>query len=205
MNRAVFLDRDGTINQDRGFIVKPEEFIFEDGAVAAIRLLNQAGFRVIVVSNQAGIAYGHFSEQAVEDLHQWAAKELAAQGARIDAFYYCPHHPDGQPPYRQACLCRKPAPGMLLQAAADFSLDLAASWLVGDHQSDIAAGIAAGVIPVFVLTGHGRRELARVAAQTRRAENLYEAVTKHILGVCCKSPRTEKTLCHGGHRVRTEV
>ena len=178
---AVFLDRDGTINQDRGYIVNREDFIFEEGAVAAISLLNQAGFRVIVVSNQAGIAHGHFSPQAVDSLHRWVNVQLAAAGAHIDAFYYCPHHPAGLPPYRQVCDCRKPAPGMLLKAAADFSLDLAACWLVGDHQSDIAAGIAAGVKPLFILTGHGRQELPKVAASTPRAANLYEAVTRHIL------------------------
>jgi D-glycero-D-manno-heptose 1,7-bisphosphate phosphatase len=195
MNRAIFLDRDGTINQDRGYIYKPEEFIFEDRAIEAISLLNQAGFIVIVVSNQAGIAHGHFSEQAVDDLHQWLSGQLALHGARIDAFYYCPHHPDGQSPYRKQCNCRKPAPGMLLQAAADFSIDLASSWMVGDHQSDMAAGIAAGVTPVFVLTGHGKHELPRVAAATRKAENLYEAVTKYILNTQSRQPIQGRRLC----------
>ncbi|WP_156478563.1 D-glycero-beta-D-manno-heptose 1,7-bisphosphate 7-phosphatase [Anaerosporomusa subterranea] len=181
MNRAIFLDRDGTINQDRGYIHKPSEFIFEYRAIEAISLLNQAGFIVIVVSNQAGIAHGHFSEQAVDCLHQWVSGQLALHGARIDAFYYCPHHPNGQSRYRTKCDCRKPAPGMLLRAAADFSIDLAASWMVGDHRSDMEAGTAAGVTPVFVLTGHGKQELPHIATSTRQAENLYEAVTKHIL------------------------
>lgn len=181
MIRAVFLDRDGTINQDRGYIYKPCDVVFEDGAPAAIAMLNQAGYKVIVVSNQAGIAYGHFSELAVRALHQWMAEQLLKQGAVIDAFYYCPHHPDGKDNYRVTCQCRKPAPGMLLNAAADFSIDLASSWMVGDHQSDMAAGIAAGTKPVFVLTGHGQQELFRVSAATPVAKNLYDAVTKHIL------------------------
>lgn len=181
MNRAVFLDRDGTINEDRGYIQDTSDFIFEHRSIDAIRLLNRAGFKVVVISNQAGIALGHCTIEAVDRLHKWVSDQLAVYEAVVDGFYYCPHHPEGQGVYRKVCECRKPAPGLLLQAAADFSIDLAASWMVGDHQSDIKAAQAAGVKPVFILTGHGIHELPRVADSVLKADTLYQAVTEHIL------------------------
>ncbi len=179
---AVFLDRDGTINVDKGYFYRPEEFEFEKGSVEAIRLLNEAGYRVFVISNQAGIALGHFNEKQVEELHTWLAAELEQYGARIDGFYYCPHHAkQGIGQYKTVCECRKPAPGLLLKAAEAWGLDLARSYMVGDHNSDVEAGRAAGVQSIFVRTGHGYEEEAWVAGHVPKADNLYEAVVKYIL------------------------
>lgn len=154
--RAVFLDRDGTINVDHGYVFRPEEFEFVPGAPEAIRRLKEAGCLVIVVTNQAGVARGLYDETDVHHLHRHLDRELARHGAAIDAYYYCPHHPEkGREPYLRECACRKPLPGMLLQAAADFALDLKESFLVGDKRSDIEAGLAAGCMPILVETGYG--------------------------------------------------
>lgn len=180
---AVFLDRDGTINLDKGYFCKPEEFEFEEGSIEAIRLLNQAGYKVLVISNQAGIAMGHFSEAQVDELHRWVKAELAKQGAHIDAFYYCPHHAKlGIGKYKTACDCRKPSPGLLLKAAGEWNIDLKKSYMIGDHNSDVKAGHGAGVTSIFVRTGHGSHEEEFVASEVPKAANLYEAVTKYILG-----------------------
>lgn len=182
MNRAVFLDRDGTINEDRGYIHRPDQFHFEYRAVDAIKHLNHAGFKVIVVSNQSGVALGHYQERDVDNLHAWLSEELSKYGAMIDAYYYCPHHPSqGIGSYKTNCTCRKPLPGMLLRAASDFSLDLSASFMVGDHKSDMDAALAAGVSPIFVLTGHGLQETIKVPDAIPKADNLFQAVENHIL------------------------
>lgn len=179
---AAFLDRDGTINKDKGYFYRPDELEFEDGAIAAIRLLNQAGYRVLVISNQSGIALGHFDEGKVDTLHRWMAEELARHEAYVDGFYYCPHHPKlGIGSYNTVCECRKPAPGLLLKAANEWDIDLNRSYMIGDHNSDVEAGLAAGVTPIFVRTGHGDHEEVRVSPAIRKADNLYEAVTKYIL------------------------
>ena len=180
---AVFLDRDGTINLDKGYFYLPEEFEFEQGSIEAIRLLNQAGYKVFVISNQAGIALGHFNEVQVDELHKWLIAELAKHGAHIDGVYYCPHHPKlGIGNYKTACDCRKPSPGLLVKAATEWEIDLEESYMVGDHNSDVEAGRAAGVKSIFVRTGHGDHEEPLVAIDIPRAANLYEAVTKYILG-----------------------
>ena len=180
---AVFLDRDGTINVDKGYFYQPEDFEFEQGSIEAIRLLNKAGYRVFVISNQAGIALGHFNEEQVDELHNWLRVELSQYGASVDAFYYCPHHPKlGIGDYKTSCDCRKPSPGLLLKAAVEWEIDLEKSYMVGDHNSDVEAGRAAGVTPIFVRTGHGDHEEQYVSLDILRAANLYEAVTKFIIG-----------------------
>lgn len=157
--RAVFLDRDGTINVEKDYLHRIEDFEFIDGAPEAIRRLRQAGYLVVVVTNQSGVARGYFSLEEVDALHRHLQRELAASGTAVDAFYTCPHHPTaGQGELRQACDCRKGEPGMLLQAAAELDIDLTASFMVGDKRADIEAGRRAGCSPLLVLTGYGSRE-----------------------------------------------
>lgn len=157
--RAVFLDRDGTINEEREYLHRPEEFRFIPGVPEAIRLLKDAGFLVVVVTNQSGVGRGYYDEAAVERLHRHMDNELAAAGTSVDAYYYCPHHPkEGNAPYRVDCTCRKPFPGMLEQAARDLGIDLSASWMVGDKLADVEAGLGAGCVPLLVLTGYGKSE-----------------------------------------------
>ncbi len=161
MAKAVFLDRDGTINVELEFLHRPEEFVFIPGAPQAIRLLNDAAFLVIVVTNQSGIARGYYDEAAVHRLHRHVDAELARFGARIDAYYFCPHHPKyGIGDYGMECECRKPRPGMLFRAAADLSLDLAASFMVGDKLADVQAGLSAGCRSLLVRTGYGAEAAA---------------------------------------------
>jgi len=154
--RAVFLDRDGTINAEKKYLHKIEDFEFIPGVPDAIRRLKNAGFMVIVVSNQSGIARGFYNEHAVDQLHRHIQEELARRDTSIDDFYICPHHPEeGTGEYRVVCSCRKGDAGMLLQAALDHDIDLSQSFMVGDKPADVAAGERAGCQSILVLTGYG--------------------------------------------------
>lgn len=165
---AAFLDRDGVLNVDHGYVFKPEELEWIDGARESVRLLNEAGYLVLVITNQGGVARGFYTEPAVNAFHAHMQQDLAAQGAHIDAFYYCPHHPEGVVKALSVrCLCRKPGIGMLEQAAQDFSIDKARSFLIGDKPGDMGAAQAFGIrgIPFHAgsqsLLDIVRREIAR--------------------------------------------
>jgi len=158
---AAFFDRDGVLNHDTGYVFRPDDFHWCEGAIAAIRELNQTGYLVFVVTNQAGVAHGYFAEQAVRDLHRWMADELSRHGARIDAFYHCPHHPDGRrAEYAIHCECRKPKPGLLLAAMRDWNVDAESSFLIGDKDSDIEAANAAGIRALLWRGGNLRDAVA---------------------------------------------
>lgn len=144
--RAAFFDRDGVLNEDIGFAHRPDQIAWMPGAREAVKRLNDAGFLVFVVTNQGGVARGLYSEEHVRTLHRWMQGELRAVGAHVDAFYHCPHHPDhGEPPYRTDCRCRKPEPGMLLQAMAEWPVEPQGSFLVGDRETDVQAAQRAGI------------------------------------------------------------
>ncbi|MBN1140562.1 MAG: D-glycero-beta-D-manno-heptose 1,7-bisphosphate 7-phosphatase [Deltaproteobacteria bacterium] len=155
--RAVFLDRDGTLNVEKNYLYRPEDFEFLPGVPEAIRRLREHGFLVVVVTNQSGVARGYFTLAEVDLLHRHVEKLLAFYGTAIDGFYVCPHHPDGISPYRVKCGCRKGEAGMLLKAAADFGIDLKRSFMVGDKAADLEAGEKAGCRPLLVLTGYGEQ------------------------------------------------
>jgi D-glycero-D-manno-heptose 1,7-bisphosphate phosphatase len=159
-NKAVFVDRDGTINEEIGHLGEVGKFRLYPDSAKAIRMLNKAGYKVVVVTNQAGVARGYFTEENVEEIHAHMKAELAKEGATVDAIYYCVHHPEfGNGSYKQACSCRKPEPGMLLQAAADLDIDLSSSYMIGDTAKDMVAGKRAGCKTILVLTGYGEKEL----------------------------------------------
>lgn len=154
---AVFLDRDGTLIVDVDFLNSIERLELIPGAAEAVRIFNRLGKKVIVVSNQSGIARGYFNEEQVEEIHRAMRRLFAAEGARIDAIYYCPHHPDfGEPQYRRNCNCRKPEPGLFLQAAAEHQIDLEKSYMIGDKYSDVEAGKRLNMVSILVLTGNGK-------------------------------------------------
>jgi D-glycero-D-manno-heptose 1,7-bisphosphate phosphatase len=142
---AFFLDRDGVINVDHGHVGSPERFDWIDGVFDTVRTAREYGYRVIVVTNQAGIAKGKYTEEQFLATNEWMMSRFAALGAALTAVYYCPYHPDGVGKYRVTSPMRKPAPGMLLQAARDWNIRLSDSLLLGDQETDIEAGRAAGV------------------------------------------------------------
>ncbi len=140
LRRAVFLDRDGTLNKDVGYVHRKEDWQWLPGVAEALKRLRAVGYVLVVVSNQSGIARGMYDRESLRLLEEWVNAELAAKNAAIDAWYYCPHLPEITGP----CECRKPEPGLLLQAARDLDLDLANSWMIGDRVRDVQAGLAAG-------------------------------------------------------------
>jgi D-glycero-D-manno-heptose 1,7-bisphosphate phosphatase len=156
MTPAVFLDRDGTLIEEAGYLDRLDRLAMFPFTADAVRLLNRAGWPAIVISNQSGIGRGLVREAFVAEAHAHIADRLSAAGARIDSFFYCPHHPEATvSEYRARCDCRKPAPGMLLAAAGQFALDLPRSVVVGDRWEDVEAARAVGARAVLVRTGYG--------------------------------------------------
>ena len=182
--RAVFIDRDGTISEEVGYINHPSRFRLFPYSAAAIKLLNDHGWLAIVITNQAGVARGYFSEAMIDTVHQKLRQDLETGNARLDAIYYCAHHPSvGTAPYRRDCDCRKPKPGLVHRAAEDLNIDLAASWMVGDRYSDIEMAHNAGVRSAFVMSGYGRGEWEQQRSEWKQqpdlvAEDLLEAISK---------------------------
>ena len=154
MNKAIFLDRDGTLNIDYGYVHEIDNFKFIDGAIDALRELKKMGYMLVLVTNQSGIARGYFSEEQFLQLTEWMDWSLAEQDVDLDGIYYCPHHPEGKGEYKEDCDCRKPKSGMLLQAIKELKIDPTQSIMVGDKVEDLKAGIGAKVkMNVLVRTG----------------------------------------------------
>lgn len=175
-NTAVFLDRDGTINEEVGYLSRPDQLRLIPGASRAIRLINEGGMKAVVVTNQSGVARGYFSEEMVETIHGRLDEMLRAKGARIDRFYFCPHHPVyGNGPYKIACSCRKPESGLFLRASEELDIDLARSYVVGDMLKDIDAGKRVGAKGVLVRTGYGRN-VTQTDKPVYIAEDVLDAV-----------------------------
>jgi D-glycero-D-manno-heptose 1,7-bisphosphate phosphatase len=183
---AVFIDRDGTLSEEVGYVNHPSRFRLFAYSSAAIKLLNDNGWLAIVVTNQAGVARGYFSEDIIHQIHDRLTHELQHDGASLDAIYYCAHHPSvGEPPYRMECDCRKPKAGLIRRASSDFEIDLAASWMIGDRYSDIELARNAGLNSAFVLSGYGRGEweFQRTTWEHQPDmvfENLFQAVKSII-------------------------
>lgn len=160
MGRAVFLDRDGVIIQEPPhYIYRPDQLKLIAGTIEAIKLLNRNNFKIIIVSNQAGVAHGYYLERDVVLFNQLMKEELELYGAEIDAIYYCPHHPEAKvEKYKIDCDCRKPKSGMLKKAETNLNIDLEQSFIIGDKKSDMDAGKIVGCKTILVLTGHGIEE-----------------------------------------------
>jgi len=170
MNRAVFLDRDGVINKEIDYAHKIEDFVLLPNVIEALKLLTETDYKIIVVSNQAGIAKGIHSKQDADKLFAYMKKILSEKGIRIDAVHYCPHHPD------DGCECRKPNIGMLKKAEKEFDIDLSKSFIIGDKTSDIKAGENAGCTTILVKTGYGGKDGKNKAKPDFVADDLMEAV-----------------------------
>ena len=178
---AVFLDRDGTISDEVGYINHLSRVRVFPWSGEAIHKLNRTGRPVVVVTNQSGVARGYFTEKLVRQVHKKISSELAAHDGRVDAYYYCPHHPSGRvAAYRKDCECRKPSTGMVMEAAEKFYIDLPASYVVGDTYRDMQQGFNAGTRTILLMTGYGRGEYEHHRRTWPRppdhvAENLLEA------------------------------
>jgi len=181
MKRAVFLDRDGVISEEVGYLSDVSQLQLIPEAAQAVHLLNATGLKVFIITNQSGVARGFFSETQIKEVHRALETMLSAEKAYIDAIYYCPHYPEGTiAGYRRACDCRKPSPGMLNQAADEHGIDLTKSYLVGDKLTDIESAQRAGARGILVLTGYGKDEAEKIdddspAKPVCIAQNLLEA------------------------------
>ncbi len=179
---AVFLDRDGTLIEDVGYLADPSKVRVYRGAAPALRALRAAGYLLFVVTNQSGVARGYFPESAVKKVHRLLQARLKSQGARIDGFYYCPHYP-GAPvkAYAKVCPCRKPKPGMVRQAQKAFPVDLKKSYMVGDKLDDLHLASRAGLAGAYLVrTGNGRRserELKKIKGKFPVVQGLAQAAT----------------------------
>jgi D-glycero-D-manno-heptose 1,7-bisphosphate phosphatase len=174
--QAIFMDRDGTVCDEVGYVNHVDRVRVPERSIDAVRRANEAGFLTVVVTNQAGVARGYFEESLVHEVHERIRETLAAGGARLDGVYHCPHHPEmGSERYRKDCRCRKPGPGMLERARDEMGIDLGASYMVGDSIKDIEAGRAVGATTVLVLTGYGRGE-------REHRSHLWKVEPDHVAG-----------------------
>lgn len=174
--RAVFLDRDGVINVDHAYVHRQDDFEYIDGIFELCRTAKQRGYALFVVTNQAGIGRGYYTESDFEGLTAWMCRRFESEGATIDQVYFCPYHPEhGIGAYKRDSPLRKPKPGMILQAARDHRIDLASSILIGDHESDIQAGIAAGVGCTILFRDAATSDAKVPTAATRCVSHLVQA------------------------------
>jgi len=157
-NKAIFLDRDGVINKEVGYLSSPDKFDFIDGTIEALKTLKQKGFLLIIITNQAGIARGYYSEEILGNIHKKMNDILQQNDIILDGIYYCPHHPD----FTGSCDCRKPKPGMMFKAKDKFNIDMKNSFMVGDTLNDIKTGLNANCKTVLVLTGYGAEEQKKI-------------------------------------------
>nr|HDN01326.1 HAD family hydrolase [Deltaproteobacteria bacterium] len=181
--RAVFLDRDGTINEEVGYLCRLEDLALIEGAGSAIRLLNDSGYKVIVITNQSGVARGFFDEFFVRKVHEEMASRLSKSNAYVDRWYYCPHHAtEGKGKYKIECDCRKPSRGMVDLAIKELDIIPEESFVVGDGIRDLKIARLVGAKPILVLTGYGEKTLSRLSPQQKSelphiAPDLFDACT----------------------------
>ena len=186
-NRAVFLDRDGTIIEEVGYLSRLSDIRFLDGAAEGIRLFNKAQFKVIVVTNQSGVARGFFSEDFVHKVHQKISDYLNQKGAYIDAWYYCPHHIEGKlAKYSFDCPCRKPSTGMIEKACKEFNIDLKGSFVVGDSEKDIKLALNVGAKPVLVTTGYGKETYEKLDQDIKEKLAFKVDSLKELASLICE-------------------
>lgn len=181
MIKAIFLDRDGTINEEMGYINHPDRFIIFDFVFEAIKIFNDLNYKVFIVTNQSGLARGYFTESVLEQVHSGLFKSLEDNRVYIEKLYFCPHHKNGEvEKFTRDCTCRKPKPGMLIQAKEEYNIDLKGSFLIGDRYKDIKFGQDNGITSIMVMTGYGKGEYTYQKEQWPKqpdyiAKNILEA------------------------------
>jgi len=172
MNKSVFLDRDGTINREVNYLNNPDNLELLPRAAEAIKMLNEAGYKVVIITNQSAIARGFLTTERLNKIHERLLRLLSLREAKIDAIYYCPHHPN------ENCKCRKPRPGLILEASKEHNIELSGSYVIGDKLIDIEAGKRAGCKTILVKTGYGEEEINNINDSNRPdliVDDLYEA------------------------------
>ena len=193
MERVIFLDRDGTLNEEVHYLHRKEDLKILEGVPEAIRMLKEAGYKIVVVTNQAGVARGYFPESDVQELHQYINECLSPLGAGIDYFFYCPHHPVcGQGIYKKECRCRKPDTGLFEMAEQVLQVDKSRSWMIGDKWSDVEAGKNYGVYTILVGTGYGsqiRKEQMENGCEERSLP--YDFYAETLIDAACKILKSE--------------
>ena len=168
MNKAVFFDRDGVLNEEVGYLHEIEKFKWIDGAIDTVKFCNKQKLLTVIVTNQSGVARGFYTEDDVKKIHAFMQSELEKFGAHIDAFYYCPHHPEGSvTAYKKVCDCRKPAPGLILRACSELEINPATSILIGDSERDIEAGRRAGIGRLIFFEGGNLFDVVKQAIFSR--------------------------------------
>ena len=178
MEKVVFLDRDGTINIEKDYLYKKEDFEWEKGAQKAIKIFNDLGYKVVIITNQSGIARGYYKEEDVMKLHEYMDEELKKNEAKIDKYYFCPHHIDGEGKYQKRCINRKPEIGFFEDIQKEIEIDLRNSFIIGDKLSDLEAGIRIGIKPILVKTGHGEENIKKLYFKVDIEKNLIEVAKK---------------------------
>jgi D-glycero-D-manno-heptose 1,7-bisphosphate phosphatase len=192
--RAVFLDRDGTLNEDVGYPSVFSQIHIFPAAFEAVRKIRSAGFLTVVVTNQSAVGRGLLTEDGLKNIHKNISASFAAEGAELDAFYYCPHYERAALPiYRKNCDCRKPGPGLAVRAAADLDLDLSASYVIGDKTEDIEFALNTGATPVLVLTGCGRESQLKLEEKGLRPAFVAEDILAAANWILRRERNVEET------------
>ncbi len=187
---AVFLDRDGTLIREVGYLSRPEQVELLPGAIEGLQQLQQCGYALVIVSNQSGVARGYFPESAVHVVHHHLLDLLESRGIHITGVYYCPHHPEGSvKKYRKPCRCRKPEPGMVEQAVRDLALDLSRSVIIGDKASDIELGKRLNIKTVLVLTGYGKETLRKMTREHAKPDYVCHTLAEAAQWICSETDR----------------
>src|SRR3989304_553165 len=178
---AVFMDRDGTINEEVGYLDRLEKLVIYPQTFDAVRKINENGMKSVVITNQSGVARGYFTEDLVSEVHRRIQDSLRERGAHIDAFFYCPHHPtEGKAPYRIVCSCRKPEAGILIAAAKDMGINLKRSYMIGDTLKDIEAGAKAGAKGNWVMTGKGAEKRKKIGGTRKGPSSIGNDILEAV-------------------------
>ena len=176
MEKYIFLDRDGTINVEKHYLHKIEDFEYENGVLEALEGLQKLGYKFIIVTNQAGIAKGYYTERDYLILEEFIEKDLLKKGIIIQKTYHCPHHPQGKIPYNVNCECRKPKTGMFIKAIEEFNIDIENSYMVGDRFTDLKPADELGIYPVLIKTGYGEDQLDALIQSDKTIEGKFKRV-----------------------------